>query len=177
MDILRIEANADVRVNRAVIRGLNEPLEALEIDNGVVVDALEGNGGDGAAQMALLRRDDIHVLRTDNDVDRLIGRKALVHALELAAEELDDIVLQHHAVENIGLADEIRDECVLRLVIDILRPADLLEPEWHKTRREMGDQFEDDETMLSYILFPQITEAFLKRKGISLHSPEELEEE
>ena len=57
------------------------------------------------------------------------------------------------------------------------RPADLLEPEWHKTRREMGDQFEDDETMLSYILFPQITEAFLKRKGISLHSPEELEEE
>ena len=54
MDILRIEANADVRVNRAVIRGLNEPLEALEIDNGVVVDALEGDGGDGAAQMALL---------------------------------------------------------------------------------------------------------------------------
>ena len=127
MDILGIEANADVCVNGAVIRGLDEPLEALEIDNGVVVDALEGDGGNGAAQMALLRRDDIHVLRTDDDVDRLVGGKALVHALELAAEEFDHVVLQHDAVENIGFADEVRDECVLRLVVNILRLADLLD--------------------------------------------------
>ena len=53
------------------------------------------------------------------------------------------------------------------------RPADLLEPEWHKTRREMGDRFENDETMLSYILFPQITEAFLKRKGLWQEAPAE----
>ncbi len=46
------------------------------------------------------------------------------------------------------------------------RPADLLEPEWHKTRREMGDRFSDDETMLSYILFPQITEVYLRKNGL-----------
>ena len=127
MDILRIEADADIRVNRAVVRGLDEPLEALEIDDGVVMDALEGDRRDRAAQMTLLRRDDVDILRTDDDVDRFVGRKALVDALELPAEELDLIILQHDAVEDVGLADEIRDKRVLRLVIDILRAADLLD--------------------------------------------------
>ena len=88
MDILRIEADADIRVNRAVVRGLDEPLEALEIDDGVVMDALEGDRRDRAAQMTLLRRDDVDILRADDDVDRLVGREALIDALELPAEEL-----------------------------------------------------------------------------------------
>ena len=77
MDILRIEADADICVNRAVVRGLDEPLEALEIDDGVVMDALEGDRRDRAAQMTLLRRDDVDILRTDDDVDRLVGPKNL----------------------------------------------------------------------------------------------------
>ena len=89
MNVLRIEADADVRVNRAVVRSLDKPLEALEIDNGVVVDALEGDGGNCAAQVTLIGRNDINILRTDHDVDRLIRGKALVDALESAAEKFD----------------------------------------------------------------------------------------
>ena len=91
------------------------------------MDALEGDRRDRAAQMTLLRRDDVDILRADDDVDRLVLFKALVDALELSAEEFDQIVVQHHAVENIGLADEVRDERVLGLVVDILRRADLLD--------------------------------------------------
>ena len=91
------------------------------------MDALEGDGGDGAAQVALIGGNDVDILRTDHDVDRLVLFKALVHALEFPAEEFDQIIVQHHAVENVRFADEIRDEGVLRLVIDILRRTDLLD--------------------------------------------------
>jgi hypothetical protein len=39
------------------------------------VDALEGDGGDGAAELAVLRRDDVHVLRADDHVHRLVFSK------------------------------------------------------------------------------------------------------
>ena len=72
-----------------IIGRLDKPLEALEINNGVVMHALERYRGDGAAKMALVRRDDVNILRADNNINRLVRGKALVHALEFAAEEFD----------------------------------------------------------------------------------------
>ena len=77
--------------------------------------------------MAVLHGDDIDILRADDDVHRLVLCKALVHALEAAAERFDHIVLTHDAVENVALADEVRHEGVLRFIIYILRRADLLD--------------------------------------------------
>ena len=45
------------------------------------------------------------------------------------------------------------------------RPADLLEPEWYRMKIRQGDQFKNDEELLSYILFPQTAEAFLKKRA------------
>ena len=52
----------------------------------------------------------------------------LIHAVEDPAEELDLVILEHHAVQDIGFADEVRHEGVLRLVVDVLGSADLLDP-------------------------------------------------
>jgi oxaloacetate decarboxylase alpha subunit len=42
------------------------------------------------------------------------------------------------------------------------RPADLLEPQLEKTREEMKNEINNEEDLLSYILFPQVAQAFFK---------------
>ena len=121
VNILRIQADADVGALGAVIRRLDEPLEALEIDNGVIVDTLEGDGGDGAAQMTCIRADNVNILRTDDDIDRLVLLKALVHAGKDSAEEFDLVVLEHDAVENVRFTDKVGNKFAVGVIVDLLR--------------------------------------------------------
>ena len=126
MDILRVEDNTDNGIGSIVVRGLDQPLEALEIDDGFVMNALKGHAGHGTNKVSLVRLHDIDILWTDHHVHRLLLRKAGVQALELPAEKFHQIVLMHHAVQNIAFTDEIRHKGVFRFVINILRGADLL---------------------------------------------------
>ena len=101
--------------------------EELGANHHLVVHALEYDGLNNALQQTVAGVDDLEILRTDNDIDRRIPAEALVHALERAAAELDLAVLEHHAVNDIGFADEICDKGVDRLVVDVGRAADLLD--------------------------------------------------
>ena len=53
--------------------------------------------------------------------------EAAVHAGELLAVHFHDLIPDHDAVEDVALADEVRHKGVLRLVVDVLRRADLLD--------------------------------------------------
>ena len=44
------------------------------------------------------------------------------------------------------------------------RYADLLEPEFEKTKAKLGDTARCDEDVLSYIAFPQVAEKFFKER-------------
>ncbi|HOJ79694.1 MAG TPA: oxaloacetate decarboxylase subunit alpha, partial [Clostridiales bacterium] len=44
------------------------------------------------------------------------------------------------------------------------RPADLIEPELEKIRKQIGQYIEQDEDVLSYALFPQVAENFFKQR-------------
>ena len=44
------------------------------------------------------------------------------------------------------------------------RPADLIEPELDKIRKQIGQYIEQDEDVLSYALFPQVAENFFKQR-------------
>ena len=127
VDVLRIQADADDGADAVVIRGLDQPFEALELHDDVVVQTLEGDAGDGAYQMALICGNNVDVLRADDHVHRLVGVKARVHAVKDPAKEPDLVIGQHDAVQDVAFADKVRHEGVFRLIIDILRPADLLD--------------------------------------------------
>ena len=62
VDVFRIQANTDGRALCAVIGGLDQPLEALEFHDDIVVQALEGDAGDTANQMTLFRIYNVNVL-------------------------------------------------------------------------------------------------------------------
>ena len=71
------------------IGGLDQPLEALEFHDDIVVQALKGDRSDCAYQMAFLRRNEIDILRTDDNIHRLIGRKAGIQTFESTSKETD----------------------------------------------------------------------------------------
>ena len=128
MDGVRLNIQADLRAFVDVVRRLDHPLEAVDIDDDLIVHAHERDGRDRAAQHALLDGHDVHVLRTDDDVHILVFGKALVHARERVARERHAEVLPHNAVDDVALTDEVGNEGVFRLIIDIDRRADLLDP-------------------------------------------------
>ncbi|WP_431687269.1 sodium-extruding oxaloacetate decarboxylase subunit alpha [Hahella sp. NBU794] len=59
-------------------------------------------------------------------------------------------------------------------VIDC-RPADLLQPELHKLKEEVGDLAESDEDMLTYAMFPEVAKPFLQGRKAGTLKPEPLQ--
>ena len=70
---------------------------------------------------------EVDILRTDYNIDRLVFAESDIDALEFRAENLDEAVLNHNTVNNVAVADEVCNECVLRLIVNILRCTNLLD--------------------------------------------------
>ena len=90
--------------------------------------ALEQQGFHNALRHALHRIVgglELHVLRAQHDVHVRVFTEARIHAREIAPEEAHQLIAHHCAGHDVAVADEIRDEGGLRLVVDILRRAEL----------------------------------------------------
>lgn len=61
--------------------------------------------------------------------------------------------------------EEIRRKAIGDTPVITCRPADMLEPEIEKYRLEAGDLAKSEEDVLSYALFPQVAEKFLKERN------------
>jgi oxaloacetate decarboxylase alpha subunit len=46
-----------------------------------------------------------------------------------------------------------------------VRPADLLEPEWERLKKEVADKATRDEDIIVFALFPQVAEQYLEKRG------------
>jgi len=80
-----------------------------------------------------------------------------------------------------ALPGEVNEE-VRRLAIGddeviTCRPADLLEPELDKYRKEAGDLAKCEEDVLSYALFPQVAPKFLEKRNAGLTGKKEKHED
>ena len=60
--------------------------------------------------------------------------------------------------------EEVRRKCIGDDEVITCRPADLLKPELEEYRKQAGDLARCEEDVLSYALFPQVAEKFLKEK-------------
>ena len=119
--------NADFLSDREQIGGVNEKFEAVDGNFHLVVDAFEDQVRHTSMDCAFLRFYEVDILRTDYNIDRLVFAESDIDALEFRAENLDEAVLNHNTVKNVAVADEVCNECVLRLIVNILRCTDLLD--------------------------------------------------
>ena len=61
--------------------------------------------------------------------------------------------------------EAVRKKCIGDDEVITCRPADLLKPELDMYREQAGDLAKCDEDVLSYALFPQVAEKFLKKRN------------
>ena len=100
---------------------MDNPLIALHIDVHFKVNALENDLAHKAGQHTHRRRHNLHILRADNHLHRLIGLEAAVHTGKVMPAEVDKEVAQHNAVHDVGVTDEAGDKGVLGFVINCRR--------------------------------------------------------
>ena len=125
MDIKGIHAHADGIPHLLRNGGVDQPLTVVAAHRHLEVHALEDDVLDHAVELSLIGLDHLDILGTDDDVDGLVLLKALVNAVQLHAEEPHLAVLEHDAVDDIRLADEVGDKGVGGFVIDIFGRTDL----------------------------------------------------
>lgn len=63
--------------------------------------------------------------------------------------------------------EEVRRKAIGDRQVITCRPADLIEPEFEKCKREIGELARCDEDVLSYALFPQVAKKFLENRAAS----------
>ena len=72
---------------------------------------------------------------------------------------------------DVSVTDGAKD--TLRLLEVDSRAADSLEPEFEKTKKELGDKAKSDEDVLSYIAFPQVAMAFFEDRATGFKKKKE----
>ena len=91
------------------------------------MDTLEDQMGDNPIDDALTRFDKIDVFRTDHHIHRPVLTKSRIHATELCTKDLHQFILQHDAVNDVAVSDEVCNEGVFRLIVDVYGCTDLLD--------------------------------------------------
>ena len=91
------------------------------------MNALEQYALDNAPELAFGAGNDVQVLGTDYHIHRLILVKAEVHTVKDLVLEHDLVVLEHDAVNDVALADEVGHILVDGFVVDVGGGADLLD--------------------------------------------------
>ena len=87
--------------------------------------ALEQDALDHTADLPNILAHEHDVLRSHHHVHRRVFAKAGVHAGEVVAAEMHQLVAHHGAAKDVALSDKVRHEGIDRLVVDTLGIADL----------------------------------------------------
>jgi len=98
---------------------------------------------------------------------QIVGNQAVFNVLtgeryKLCPNEVKDYVRGFYGKPAVPIRDEIRHKIIGEEEIITIRPADLLNPGWEKSREEIKDLAENDEDVLTYALFPAIARKFFE---------------
>ncbi len=135
------------------------------------------------AQNALDRYDDvmkeIPQVREDlgfpplvTPTSQIVGVQAVLNVLnggryKMVTKETKNYVKGMYGKSPAPISEEIIKKILGNEKPINVRPADLLEPALDKAKKEIGDLAQNDEDLLSYVLFPQIAKPFLEKKYVA----------
>ncbi len=76
--------------------------------------------------MTFIRMYNVDILRSNDNVHRFIWLKSIVYTLKFMTCKFRKVIFTHNTVKNIAFSYKIRNKCILRLIIYILRSTYLL---------------------------------------------------
>ena len=102
-------------------------------------------------------------------MSQMVGTQALFNVLtgeryKLVPKEIKDYVRGNYGKSPAPISDEFRKKIIGDEEVITVRPADLIEPEFEKMKKEAGDLAKTDEDVLAVALFPQVAPKFLENK-------------
>ena len=102
-------------------------------------------------------------------LSQMVGTQAVFNILageryKMVPKEIKEYVKGLYGSSPAPISNEIREKIIGDEKVITQRPADLLEPEIEKYRKEVGDLVSSTEDVLSYVLFPQVAKKFFEDK-------------
>lgn len=102
-------------------------------------------------------------------LSQMVGTQAVMNVLtgeryKLIPDEIKDYVKGYYGKSPAEISPEILQKIVGDAEIITERPANLLKPGLEKARLEIGKYAESEEDVLSFAIFPQTAEHFLKKR-------------
>ncbi|HHW92138.1 MAG TPA: oxaloacetate decarboxylase subunit alpha [Firmicutes bacterium] len=102
---------------------------------------------------------------------QIVGTQAVFNVVmgeryKVVPNEVKNYVLGYYGRPPAEIDPEIKKKIIGDEEPITCRPADLLEPMIEKARKEIGRFAEKEEDILSYCLFPQVAEKFLKERAV-----------
>ena len=101
---------------------------------------------------------------------QIVGTQAVLNVLmgeryKMVTKESKGLLRGEYGALPAPVNEEVRKKALGETEVITCRPADLLEPELEKYRKEGGDLIKSEEDVLSYALFPQVAEKFLTARN------------
>jgi oxaloacetate decarboxylase alpha subunit len=102
---------------------------------------------------------------------QIIGTQAVFNVLsgeryKMVSKEVKNYVKGMYGKSTIPMKQEMIEKIIGNEVVITQRPADLIEPELEKVKKEAARYVEQDEDVLTYAMFPQVAENFFKQREI-----------
>ncbi len=114
-------------------------------------------------------REDLGWLPLVTPTSQIVGTQAVLNVImgeryKMISKETKGIVKGEYGRTPVPITEEFRKMVIGDEEPITCRPADLLEPELDKLKREAAEYIEQDEDVLSYALFGQVAEKFFQNR-------------
>ena len=100
-------------------------------------------------------------------LSQMVGTQAVFNVLsgeryKMIPKEIKEYVRGLYGRPPAPIKDEIKKKIIGDMPVITQRPADLIQPEMEKYKKEIGDLATTPEDVLSYVLFPQVAKKFFE---------------
>lgn len=102
-------------------------------------------------------------------MSQMVGTQAVFNVLsgeryKIVPNEIKDYLRGKYGETPVPVTDDFRESVIPGEAVITDRPANHLEPEFDRLKKELGDLGKTDEDVLTYALFPEVGKAYLERK-------------
>lgn len=98
---------------------------------------------------------------------QMVGTQAVLNVImgeryKMVPKEIKEYVRGMYGKPTVEISKEIVEKIIGTQEVITCRPADIIEPQLETERNKMKEYLEEEEDVLSYILFPQVAEDYFK---------------